>query len=101
VNDDKNDKINKKKDNENKTQTNTHNISYRPFLGRINDDKICSFYFSSNDSIKNLKCKIYEKYNIPVHRQIFLFNGIEEKNEKKLIINCDYHHFSINYNSKR
>ena len=71
MNDDKNDKINQKEDNESKTQTNTHNISYRPFLGPISEDKIGSFYFSSIDTIKDLKCKIYEKYNIQVHRQIF------------------------------
>ena len=31
-------------------------------------------------------------------RQKILFNGNEERDENKLVINCDYQHFSLKYN---
>ena len=45
-----------------------------------------------------MKYKIYENYNIPIKRQRILFNGEEERDKNKLVIKCDYQHFSLKYN---
>ena len=68
------------------------------FIGPLNDDIIGYFYWNTEDTIKQLKYEIYEKYNIPVKRQRILFNGEEEKDENKKVIDCDCKNFSLKYN---